>query len=256
MPRIRQLVTGLDYNAYHEPFLGGGATFLGLSRLTTAYLNDANAELIDMYIQIKNSPREVFKAVQNYNNTAECYYELRASTPVTDIERAAKFIFLNHTSFNGIYRVNLKGQYNVPFGARKSIKLPTEEHLLDVSTRLRHANLTSVDFAESLKNVTENDLVFLDPPYTVSHNNNGFIKYNQKLFSFDDQIRLRESIDRIVERGAFFVMTNAAHYSIDELFSSTGRKLVVSRGNSIGGIKAARGRADEYLFTNLSMGEK
>jgi DNA adenine methylase len=112
--------------------------------------------------------------------------------------------------------------------------------------------LDAGDFAGCLKFVTERDLVFLDPPYTVAHNNNGFVKYNQNLFSFEDQRRLSDLIDDIKERGAYYILTNAAHQSIRDLFKKPGDALIeTSRRNNIGGFNAARGRATEYLFTNL-----
>ena len=158
---------------------------------------------------------------------------------------------MNHTSFNGIYRVNLAGIYNVPFGNRPSPQIPTAEHLCAVSKRLKRARLDSGDFARCIDRVHENHLVFLDPPYTVAHNNNGFIKYNQRLFSFDDQKRLSELIDVIKRRGAFYIAANAAHGSIAKLFDKGDSMIVTSRRNSIGGANAVRGNAIEYLFTNL-----
>jgi len=103
----------------------------------------------------------------------------------------------------------------------------------------------------ALGEVQEGDLVFLDPPYAIAHNNNGFVKYNQHLFSFKDQERLAEAIEMVSGLGAKFILTNAAHSSIDHLFSPLGRKLTVSRRNAIGGNQAARGSAEEYVFTNI-----
>jgi DNA adenine methylase len=177
---------------------------------------------------------------------------VRASAPTDRYERAARFIYLNHTSFNGIYRVNLDGVYNVPFGNRPSPQIPTAEHLKRVAGRLENATLQVGDFADCLDRVDEGDLVFLDPPYTVAHNNNGFIKYNQKLFRFEDQERLSALIDEIKGRGAYYVLANAAHPSIAKLFTRTwNNRVETSRRNSIGGVNAKRGSATEYLFTNL-----
>lgn len=254
IPTVKELVSGYTFNAYHEPFLGGAAMFFGNNFAKAAYLNDTNAELIEMYEQVRDYPLQVSRLLSNYENTSQNYYTVRSAKPDNALERAARFLFLNHTSFNGIYRVNLSGDYNVPFGNRKSINPPDEKHLLRASHRLKNATLTSVDFEAAMAMVAERDLVFLDPPYTVAHNNNGFIKYNQKLFSFEDQVRLSEALINLGERGAHFILTNAAHSSIKNLFGSTGKCLTISRGNYIGGIKAARGRADEYMFTNLTMG--
>ena len=175
--------------------------------------------------------------------------------PDDKVERAARFLYLNHTSFNGIYRVNLNGVYNVPFGHRPSPQIPTAAHLRAVAKRLtrKRARLDAGDFAECITHVNRGELVFLDPPYTVAHNNNGFIKYNQHLFSFDDQKRLKTLVDEIKERGAYYILANAAHESIASLFDNGDILIETRRRNSIGGINAARGSAIEYVFTNLEL---
>lgn len=237
--------------AYHEPFLGGASIFLGLPEIPKAHLGDMNAELIATFRAIRDRPFDLAEEVLRYANDSETYYAVRASTPATPIERAARFLYLNHTSFNGIYRVNLAGQYNVPYGHRRNPQIPTVEHLRAISRRLKSATLHHRDFAKCTANIGEGDLVFLDPPYTVAHNFNGFVKYNQRLFSFDDQRRLSALIDEIKERGAYYVLTNARHESIAELFDKGDVMTETSRRNVIGGVGAARGSATEYLFTNL-----
>jgi DNA adenine methylase len=252
LPRIKELVGERDIRAYHEPFLGGASIFLGLRRFSTAYLRDTNAELIAAFRAIRARPVRVAKLVAEFANDSETYYKVRASTPTDRYERAARFLYLNHTSFNGIYRVNLAGVYNVPFGNRRSPQIPTAEHLKRVAERLEDATLDVGDFAGCLDRVDKGDLVFLDPPYTVAHNNNGFIKYNQKLFRFEDQERLSALIDEIRRRGAYYILANAAHPSIAKLFTRTWNSRVeTSRRNSIGGVNAKRGSGTEYLFTNL-----
>lgn len=247
------LVGDKQFSAYHEPFLGGASVFLGLGLFAKAYLRDSNAELIATYRAIRDHHVRIAERVRLYGNDPETYYAARASVPQDKVERAARFLYLNHTSFNGIYRVNLDGVYNVPFGNRPSPQIPTAEHLRDVAKRLRRAKLETGDFAECLKYVHKGDLVFLDPPYTIAHNHNGFIKYNQRLFSFDDQMRLNELIEKIKKRRAYYILANAAHESIANLFDNGDTLIETSRRNSIGGINAARGSATEYLFTNLGL---
>lgn len=251
VPRIVQLIAGMEVKRYHEPFVGGGSIFFALPRLDEAVLSDLNTDLIEVYREVRDHPVDIHDRLQSYENTRDHYYAARAASPVSAIDRAARFIYLNHTSFNGIFRVNLKGEYNVPFGNRKSVNLPDLAALNAASDRLSCAHLNAADFERALGEVREGDLVFLDPPYTVAHNNNGFIKYNQHLFSFEDQRRLAASIQTVVETGAKYILTNAAHRSIDELFSPHGRRVTVSRRNVIGGKAAARGSAEEYLFTNI-----
>jgi len=250
-PIIEDLVNGAEIAAYHEPFLGGASVFLGLPPFSKAYLGDTNSELIETFRVVRDMPDDVAAQVLQHENDKDTYYEVRAFAPSTKLERAARFIYLNHTSYNGIYRVNLNGVYNVPFGNRASPQIPTSDHLGKVSERLKKATLRVGDFAACIKNVEKNDVVFLDPPYTVAHNNNGFIKYNQRLFSFDDQKRLSKLVDEIKERDAYYILTNAAHDSIKTLFSKGDSLMETNRRNSVGGIKAARGSATEYLFTNL-----
>lgn len=251
LPQMPIVLGGLSVRNYYEPFLGGGSVFLGIRVKGKAFLSDLNAELIETYIGVRDEPARVAKALATHKNELAHYYKVRDELPADPTQRAARFIYLNHTSFNGIYRVSLAGRYNVPFGNRESPNYPTQEHLEAVSERLQGVSLTAMDFEKAIATSGRGDLVFLDPPYTVAHDNNGFIKYNQKLFSFADQQRLCNSIAALRDRGAYYILTNAAHQSISDLFDFGDRRLTLTRRNSIGGRKAARGSANEYLFTNV-----
>lgn len=248
---VEALTAEVQIRNYHEPFAGGAAVFFGVDFGGNSYLSDLNSDLIETYTAVRDAPEEVWKRLRLYKNTEADYYAARASRPRTPVNRAARFIFLNHTSFNGLYRVNLQGEYNVPFGYKKSDNRPNLAQLKAASNRLGSASLRVGDFAAALQEVKEGDLVFLDPPYTVAHNNNGFVKYNDRLFLFADQERLSASIDQVRDRGAYYIMTNAAHESISKLFDKGDKRVETSRKNSVGGKLAARGRATEYLFTNL-----
>lgn len=237
------------YLNYHEPFLGGASVFLHL-KPQASYLSDLNSELIDTYIALRDQPLNVIRVLSSYRNTKEFYYEIRSYEPVNEAEKAARFIYLNHTSFNGIYRVNLSGDYNVPYGYRKKDFLDKDK-LLSVSRALQGAVLQTSDFDIVRENIHENDLVFLDPPYTVSHNENGFIKYNQTIFSLDDQVRLSALVRFINDSGAYYILTNAAHRAIEEIFNNGDRRIELRRASTIGGINAHRGQTSEYLFTNI-----
>jgi len=248
---LHDLIGRRRFRGYHEPFLGGGSVFLGLGPFDRAVLSDSNAELIETFKMIRDTPEDVATLAHANENDAETYYRLRGSVPLDKVERAARFLYLNHASFNGIHRVNLDGIYNVPFGRRKNVNMPQVEHLVDVGAKLRGAQLLTRDFEACIKQVQAEDLVFLDPPYTVAHNNNGFVKYNQQLFSWEDQQRLSGLIDNVKARGAYYILTNAAHDSIAALFDKGDCCLETRRRNNIGGANAARGAATEYLFTNL-----
>ena len=251
VPQLPQILGDLTFNAYHEPFLGAGSIFLGLSHSGRSFLSDLNAELIETYIQVRDNARAVAGELEQHRNDEEYYYDLRATKPDSPVARAARFIFLNHTSYNGIFRVNLRGDYNVPFG-RRAPQMPTESDLMVVSERLKDSVVYSADFSECIGHVSSGDLVFLDPPYTVAHNYNGFVRYNQKLFSWEDQTRLSALIDVIKSRDAYYMLTNAAHSSIAELFDKGDRRIITSRKNAIAGLTSSRGVATEYLFTNTS----
>lgn len=250
---LNQILFDKEFNNYHEPFLGGGAIFFALAPKNASYLSDANAELVNTYLQIRNSPITVIAELKTYKNTSDFYYYLRNKVVDEPIEQAAKFIYLNQTSYNGLYRVNQQGVYNVPYGQRTKDFLE-EEKLLQASRRLQQSTITHGDFTNIAERIQKGDLVFLDPPYTVSHNNNGFIKYNQNLFSLEDQYRLSKFIDYIKSIGAFYLLTNAAHKTILEIFDKGDRMMQLDRASLIGGEKANRGRVSEYIFTNITNG--
>lgn len=214
---LPQIIGDTAFDNYHEPFLGGASVFLSIKPSQQAFLSDLNEDLIKTYIALRDSPYDIIKVLCTYSNDKDSYYKIRSEHPQDEITRAARFIYLNQTSFNGIYRVNLKGEYNVPYGFREKEFL-NEKTLLDVSNALQNAILRYGDFDLVRQNIKPNDLVFLDPPYTVSHNNNGFIKYNQKIFSLEDQIRLNSLIQYIKKIGAYYILTNAAHETIKEIF--------------------------------------
>ncbi len=238
------------YNRYHEPFLGGGSIFFHL-KPNRAFLSDLNQDLIETYSQIKNNVSSVIDELKKFENTEECYYQLRQAQFEDNAANAARFIFLNQTSFNGIYRVNLKGEYNVPYGYRNKDFID-EKNLLLASRSLKNCTLLYNDFTDSLANIKKNDLVFIDPPYTVTHNNNGFIKYNKNLFDLDSQFRLSKYIDEIKQRDAYYILTNAAHEEIEKIFYKDGDKVLkLNRASLIGGKNAHRGQYSELIVTNV-----
>ena len=246
------------FNNYHEPFLGGASIFLHLKSNNLisgdSFLSDSNEELINAYEQIKQNPETIIKELKKLRNTKENYYRIRSWNPITSLKKAVRFIYLNKTSFNGIYRVNLKGEYNVPYGFRETKDLFEFENILNISKILNErVNLEPNDFYSVIDNVHENDLVFLDPPYTVAHENNGFIKYNQKIFLWEDQERLFQLLQEINQKGSYFILTNAAHKNIDNLFSKIGFMHQVQRSSNIGGKGAKRTKVNEYIFANIKI---
>lgn len=246
---LSELLPINGFKNYHEPFIGGASIFLSINPQKKSYLSDLNPDLIQTYNAIKTNPNEIINLLKTYKNTEEFYYQVRNTITNDLIENAARFIYLNQTSFNGIYRVNLKGEYNVPYGYRTK-NFIEESNLHLVSSRLQKSTIFQGDFDLIRPNVKKGDLIFLDPPYTVSHNNNGFIKYNQKLFSLDDQIRLSRLIDFIKSKDAYYILTNAAHLKVFEIFDKGDSLITMTRASLIGGHKAERGQTSEYIFTN------
>ena len=253
IPVIDNLLEGLDYNNYYELFLGGASVFFSVDIPKHAYLSDVNKDLIETYIEVRDHPNEVIRELKLLKNTEEDYYRIRKQIPQTPIKRAARFIYLNQTSYNGIYRVNLKGEYNVPYGFRETMQYDYDR-IQNASKKLQKAKIGNEDFATRKYRIKEGDLVFLDPPYAVSHNQsgNGFIKYNQKLFSLEDQYRLSKFVTFIAKKGAYYILTNAAHDTIREIFDN-GESVVLTlnRSSLIGGKNARRERVSEYIFTNV-----
>lgn len=247
---LDQFVDINNYTAYHEPFIGGGSVFFQLNP-KEAYISDSNEWLIETYNSIKDISEEVIEHLVKFKNTKEEYYKVRHKKYRNQAKRAAQFIYLNQTSFNGIYRVNLKGKYNVPYGHRYKYNFDYRNINL-VSQALINTEINCYDFNESIHRVSENDLVFLDPPYTITHNNNGFIQYNQKIFSLEDQYKLSALVDEIKHQNAYYIVTNAAHQKVREIFTKNGDSVLeINRASLVGGKNAKRGNYSEFLFTNI-----
>lgn len=238
------------YNRYIEPFLGGGSVFFHL-KPKKAILGDFNKDLINAYQAIKKDQQQLVELLKKHNrkHCDDYYYKIRAKKFDDVFERAAQFIYLNRTCFNGIYRVNLLGEFNVPRGSKNSVFLPTD-NFAALAKILQGAALHVCDFEELIDQAKEGDFVFADPPYTVRHNLNGFIKYNEKLFSWGDQIRLASALMRAKKRGAHIICTNANHESVRELYSNKLFILeTVSRYSSISAKTSSRSQYEELLVT-------
>lgn len=250
--KLSDIFGELKFARYHEPFLGGGSIFFVLNPTSASYLSDKNEILIEAYSCLRDDPGKIIDHMRTFENTEAFYYNMRRRRFSDPFARSAQFIYLNQTSFNGIYRVNLQGVYNVPYGHRSKAFLD-EKAILAASIALKNATIKSSDFEDTLNDIEEDDLVFIDPPYTVSHNKNGFIKYNKSLFSVEDQIRLAQYIREIKKLGANYIMTNAAHDRIKEIFDIGDRIFELERASLIGGKQAKRGPVSELMFSNLDL---
>ena len=246
---LSQFLPREGFNNYHEPFLGGGAVFFYLKPQKTSFISDVNSDLIKTYIAIQQDVEDVIKELKLLKNSEEDYYNIRKEKIKSSNKKAAQFIYLNQMSFNGIYRVNLNGEYNVPYGHREKYQFDYD-NIRKVSRVLKKTIIKACDFKESIKNVKKGDLVFIDPPYTVTHNDNGFFHYNKKLFSKEDQCELAEMVSSIKKKGAFYILTNAAHNEIKKIFSNGDHIIEMERASLIGGKNAKRGKYKELIITN------
>lgn len=258
IPIFTKLVKGLKFADYYEPFLGGGSIFFNMETVHRAFLSDLNKNLIIMYQAVKDNPEAVISKMKEFPIGKEGYYLVRSQEPVDDIAIAARFIYLNHYSFNGIYRENAAGKYNVPFGFVR-----TEydySRITEASKKLESASICFQDFEAIASYIKENDLVFLDPPYSRSETviGNSFVSYNAQFFRLKDQERLRHLIDTINKKHAYYIMTNGNDSRIAEIFDGCGKKLLYSRKCVISSIVSARGSFEELIYTNIpidNMGE-
>lgn len=233
---------------YIEPFVGGGAVFFHVAP-RTGTLADANPRLIAAYAALKDNWSAVYSHLKKYVklHSAEFYYEERSKSRRSKYSRAAQFIYLNRTCFNGLYRENLKGQFNVPIGIKTQVLRPDDDFRA-IAHALHNIDLRCQDFEETLASATSGDFIFVDPPYTVAHNANGFIEYNQKIFDWGDQVRLKGCVANALERGATVFLTNANHESIIELYADLGTPLVMPRNSKISGKLTGRGQSTEVLY--------
>ncbi|MHA6638744.1 DNA adenine methylase [Stutzerimonas frequens] len=240
---------------YYEPFLGSGAVFFSLAP-KSAILSDLNVELIETYKAIKSDWASVERVLKEHHarHSADYYYSLRSSKPRTPHTKAARFIYLNRTCWNGLYRVNLKGQFNVPVGTKTNVILDTD-NFKALSNRLNNTDFIACDFEQTIDKAGEGDLIFADPPYTVKHNLNGFIKYNEKIFSWDDQERLSLALKRASNRGSLVISTNAYHPAVKELYSGEFNLLALNRSSVIAASSSFRGVYEELLVTNFDIAQ-
>lgn len=237
-----------NYNTYYELFLGSGALFFAIEP-SKAVLSDMNSDLMDTYRGIKLHPEEVIKELTKMRNSEVDYYRIRKTKPTKPSRKAARFIYLNRLCFNGIYRVNKKGEFNVPYCKDEKRRVLFAEDILHASDQLEDVELLNGDFEKAFENIKKGDFVYLDPPYAVQRKNNGFLKYNKRIFHWEEQVRLAEFARRLHEKGVYVLISNANAEEIIELYKGF-EKIEAYRNCSIGGAKASRKRVTEILLKN------
>jgi DNA adenine methylase len=245
VPLIRKFLRG----AYYEPFLGGGAVFFALCP-SHAVLSDLNPEIVNTYRQVRHRHEELIRALKKLPVDAETYYRLRARSGIrSPIAEAVRFLYLNRTAFGGIYRLNQRGDFNVPFGGgQRTPSMLWERGILkNAAEALRHARIRKSGFEEPLTMAGEGDVVYCDPTYTVAHNNNGFGRYNEKNFSWVDQQRLAALCKEAAGRGASVLVSNAYHEEIRCLYRPC-REIVLTRTSLVARNPSFRREIKEILF--------
>jgi DNA adenine methylase len=246
--RIANLIKPHLFGTYFEPFLGGGAVFFHM-RPRRSLLADINEDLINTYRAVRNDPQGLARTLRRQSVTAETYYRIRTLEPVASMARAARFLYLNRTAFGGIYRLNLAGEFNVPYGGgdRTPEVLWKTDVLQAASKALRLARLKVGDFELIVDSAGTGDVVYCDPTYTVAHDNNGFIRYNERNFSWSDQQRLADAAFRAAGRGAVVIVTNAHHTAIKQLYRGA-RFETLSRVSTVTPRSKLRGLVKELLI--------
>jgi DNA adenine methylase len=239
------------FNKYFEPFLGGGAVFFALEITGESFLSDSNRELISLYKTVRDTPLQLMQELDSLiiNYSEDFYYKLRETQPKDNIGQAARTIFLNKTGFNGLYRQNLKGGFNVPFGKRvKCPALYDKNNFLRVSTALKSAILDSSDFEALIDQASYGDFVYCDPPYEPLSNTSSFTAYQGGGFSQREQERLKSACIRAHNRGANVVISNSSADFIKELYSDCETHLVLAK-RAINSKGQGRGEIEEVLIT-------
>lgn len=247
------------FNVYHEPFVGSGALFFRLFReglIRHAVLSDINAELIDTYLAIRDYVTEVIHILSEFPYSKEFYYKLRAQDPwaLSLPERAARMIYLNKTGYNGLYRVNRRGQFNVPFGRYKSPKYLDPENLLAVSQALQKVEIICTSFETVVERAKPGDWVYFDPPYVPVSSTANFTAYYADGFGLRDQERLRDICVALTQSDVYVMVSNSDTMVVRSLYASSlfvMDEVWANRAINCNGAK--RGKITELVITNYSL---
>jgi DNA adenine methylase len=254
LPELDKIIP--QFNRYFEPFLGGGAMFFHLiqNRRFTAYLSDTNKELITTYKVVKDHVGNLIEVLDKHQeeykkNPFQYFYRLRAAQPKNDIEKAARFIALNKTCFNGLYRVNRKGEFNVPIGDYKNPVICDSSNLENVSKALSKAIIFAADYSNVTGNAKDGDFVYLDPPYDPVSYTSDFTAYTPNGFGRENQEQLANVFETLASNGCFVLLSNSDTPFIRDLYSDFSIKEVdVQRAINCKGSKRAGHK--ELLISN------
>lgn len=241
---------------YFEPFLGGGAVFFYLQH-PKSFLSDNNKDLVELYDVVKNRVEELINALKVHKNEHDYFYEVRAqdSKNLSSVQRAARFIYLNKTCFNGLYRVNSKGGFNVPFGKYKNPAICDTDGLRSSSIALRNAKLTHGSFQSILTKAKSTDFIYFDPPYQPLSKTSSFTSYTSEKFGEDEQKQLANIYRELSDRGCFVMLSNSDTPLIRELYKDF-YIYEVQANRAINSKAEGRGKITELLVINYYWAKK
>ena len=239
-------------NRYFEPFLGSAAVFFRLQP-QNACLADVNWNLVEVYQAVQQDVESLIQALQGHRNEREYYYQVRAQDParLTLTQRAARLIYLNKTCYNGLYRENKKGQFNVPFGRYKKPAICDERRLRAASRALQGVRLRVADFEDVVATATVGDFVYFDPPYAPLNTTSNFTQYNKDGFDAGDQRRLAQTFHQLAAKDCSVMLSNSNAPLVYELYNGRGYSLTeIEARRSINSKADRRGPVTELLITN------
>lgn len=240
---------------YHEPFIGGGAVFFKI-RPKFGSINDVNSHLMIFYNVVRDKPRELITKASQYPYDEKTYYKLRDrfnQPNITDTERAALLLYLNKTAYNGLYRVNSKGEFNVPFGRYINPTIVNKKRILTASKILNSVEHFNEDFSYVLDKANEGDLCYFDPPYQPISKTANFTSYSDQGFDLRDQKHLRDLCIELDTKRVLFVLSNSYATPVRKLYTNINDfKIKIVQANRIISSKAStRGAVNEILVTNI-----
>lgn len=245
-------------STYVEPFIGGGAVLFSMQP-KKAIINDYNHELINVYKTVRDNLDELLELLKHHeaNNSSDYYYEIRALDReagfkrMSEVEKAARIIYLNKTCYNGLYRVNSSGQFNSPYGRYKKPNIVNEAILRAISNYFNNNDITILngDYREAIKNLDRDSFIYLDPPYMPISTSSSFTGYTEGGFGYSSQIQLKEECDKLTRQGIRFVQSNSDCEVIRELYKDYKIKTVKAK-RSINSVAVKRGEINEVLIYN------
>lgn len=259
LPKIKKLMPK-EYNDYFEPFIGGGALLFSMpiDQNKRYFINDYNEELMNVYKTIQGDVENLIADLKKHENTPEYFYETRSwdrsedYKSRTNVERASRFIYLNKTGYNGLYRVNSKNQINVPFGKYKNPAICDEINLRNCETKLKHVTISQGDYkAETITRISKGDFIYFDPPYAPVSKTADFTSYTKDGFGDKEQLELKEYCDYLDSKGLKFMLSNSKVPLILDLYKDYEIHTVMA-SRAINCKSSGRGKVEEVLIRNYN----